>query len=348
MTLRTRILVGYGYLISLLVLSAMGAALGFHQLGTSIGQVLEENFRSVRAAMDMLEALERQDSAVLAMLLGDPGSSEPLHHSEAAFLEAMGRARANVTIEGELAAIGEIEARFEAFRQARDELLASRPERPLAAYERETFPRFEQVKTALMALLELNHQAMVEADRKAQGTARRRALGLGLLVAAAILSFGFLSRELSRQVLARLDELRAVAEAIAAGDHARRATVTHGDELGVVAQQLNAVLDRQLTRESTARGREARLRQLLIALTEASGERAALLTLTGEVVVAGLDDDLVATLRATVAGLEPAERARSELELELEGETVRLRRLGAEQTPVGWLAVAQTPAPSLD
>ena len=75
MRIRTRILVGYGYLVGLLVLGAASAAIGFQQLGAAIDRVLAENIDSVRASIAMLESLERQDSATLRLLIeGEPRS----------------------------------------------------------------------------------------------------------------------------------------------------------------------------------------------------------------------------------------------------------------------------------
>jgi 7,8-dihydro-6-hydroxymethylpterin-pyrophosphokinase len=109
MRLRTRILLGYWYLVGLLIVGAAGAALSFLSLGTNIGTVLEENFDSVRASMAMLDALERQDSALLSKLLGDSEAGAALGASEQAFMAAVAAARANITIAGETEVLDRIE-----------------------------------------------------------------------------------------------------------------------------------------------------------------------------------------------------------------------------------------------
>ena len=223
MILRTRILLGYWYLALLVVVGAAAAALGFHALGSSIGTVLKENFESVQASMQMLDALERQDSAVLALLLGDSAYRAQLQQSELDFRTALRRAGSNVTIEAEQPILEDIETRYDEYTAARDSLLETRHERPLAAYEATTFPLFDTLKVQVYSLLDVNHQAMVQADRRAQRSARQRAMGYGLLVAVALLSLVVLSEALGRHVLSRLSELRSVAQAIAEGDRSRRA-----------------------------------------------------------------------------------------------------------------------------
>ena len=223
MNLRTRILLGYGYLVALLVLTAAGAGLAFQQLGANIGRVLEDNYQSVRASMGMLESLERQDSATLTLLLGDEGSRELLVSSQAAFDSSLAQAGQNITLEEERRIIPQIRHRFGAYLAARDSLLAQRPERPLSAYQETTYPRFVRVKDSVLKLLQVNHEAMLQADRQNQRIAGRRAAILGVVVALALLSVGITGRSLGRSLLERMTELQEVTAAIAAGDGFRRA-----------------------------------------------------------------------------------------------------------------------------
>jgi len=350
MNLRTRILIGYGYLVTLLVISAAGAALGFHQLGSNIGVVLEENFESVRASMAMLEALERQDSALLARLLQDSAAAGLLAESESSFRAALARAQSNVTIANEREILNDIEERFTAYCAARDRLLGSPPERPLQAYDAETFPAFEAVKSRVFDLLDVNHQAMVEADRAAQRTATRRAALLGLLVTLAVLSMGLLSRGLARHLFARLDELKTVAQAIARGDHTRRAAVERTDELGLVAEQLNAALDRQQELRRTMEGRLGRQRQWLLGLLGAWAERAALVSLDGEIMASTLGSlDTAAVAEAAARLREEVRDAGSgprDVTLEARDRNIGFRLLLADGTrPSAWLATLRAAAP---
>lgn len=344
MRLHTRILLGYGYLVGLLVLSAVGATAGFQDLGSEIGTVLEENFESVRSSMRMLEALERQDSAVLALLLEEEEQSRhDLEESEEAFTAAIRRARDNITIEAEVEVLDDIDARFQRYRVARDALLASRRERPLREYEERTFPAFEAVKQRVFDLLDVNHRAMVAADREAQRAATARAGMHGLLVAIALVSLAPLSSFMNRNVLRRLDELGAVAGAIAAGERDRRVTVTSHDELGMVGIQLNAVLDHQRAMEAEMRGQLGRHRQLLIGLLDAFPGGGAVVSRSGRVVASRLADHDTNRLRALapeLADRDPDED-RSVILEDADG-AFRLELLESDgRRPVGWLASPQ-------
>jgi len=305
MDLRTRILVGYGYLVSLIVISAMAAALGFHHLGSRLSEVLDENFDSVRWSMEMVEALERQDSALLSALLGDEGSNQAISDSESAFLAALDKARANVTEDHETDVINEVDTAYQAYREARIRLLAETHERPLAAYDAEAFPRFDAVKRSVVKLLDVNHQAMVAADNEARAEASRRAAAHGLVVVLALVSFAWLSRALRRDVLARLTNLKSVASSMASGDTDRRADATRTDELGLLAEQLNNLLDREAELRGRMDARLAASRALVLGLLAEIAEPSVLFAPDGRVVASTAADPEVKTAR------EILKRARS-------------------------------------
>lgn len=329
MDLRTRILVGYAYLVSLIVVSAVAAALGFHHLGSRLSKVLDENFASVRWSMEMVEALERQDSAVLAALLGDEDANRAISESETAFLDALDRARSNVTEEREADVITRVSSDYDAFRGARDRLLSEAHERPLAAYHEEAFPAFEAVKGSVVELLDVNHQAMVDADDAARGAAGRRAAGHGLVVVLALVSFAWLSRALRRNVLDRLTNLKDIAQAMARGDLDRRADATRPDELGLLAEQLNDLLDRDAELRGRMDARLAASRDLVLGLLAARSTPAVLFAPDGRVVASTTPD----------ADVTPAKAALREFRSgnpdEIDGFEVVDLRAGARS--VGWL-----------
>jgi hypothetical protein len=291
MNLRTRILLGYGYLVAVLVVTAAGAALAFHHLGQGIEGVMAENFESVRAAMGMLEALERQDSACLSALLDEQGAAAALEQEEKEFLRALEQAKANVTIQGERPVIEDVGRLFSGYKAARDSLLASRPATPLAAYELDTFPRFQAVKASVIRLIELNHQAMREADISTRQFAMRGSIVLGMVVALAFLSFGLLSRLLNRHFLVRLADMKSALGDIATGNLLRRFDPVLDDELGLLARRLNAALDAEARAEGSAGGLLSQQRQLLLGMLERWGEPVAVVAIDGMLIASTLSEE---------------------------------------------------------
>ncbi|MEZ5330734.1 MAG: HAMP domain-containing protein [Thermoanaerobaculia bacterium] len=280
MNLRTKLLLGYGYLVGLLLLAAGSAMLGFLTLSEGIDVVLDNNYRSIRASMDMVDALERQDSATLAALLDDPGQ-ESLEPFEQAFAEALATARGNVTEPREPEILDTISRQYEGYRNERDELVRERPERPLASYRERVSPQFAALKHTVLQLLEVNQEAMVGADRRARESAIRNGSWLGFVVALALVSLVVLSRALQRQILGRLTTLRRGTAALAEGDTTRRLAVGGSDELDLISERVNHLLDRLQAVESELRGKLSRQRQLVLGLLSQLGQGAALFSMQG-------------------------------------------------------------------
>ncbi|MGD9973023.1 MAG: hypothetical protein AB7S77_08190 [Desulfatirhabdiaceae bacterium] len=110
MTLKKKILIGYGDTFVLMGLVVVWAVINLVSLGKETGNILRENYRSILAAENMADAMERQDSAILLILLGDTekGISQ-FRENEAVFFEWMSRAKDNITIPGEAELVQSIE-----------------------------------------------------------------------------------------------------------------------------------------------------------------------------------------------------------------------------------------------
>src|SRR5690606_11630736 len=249
MTLRTRLLLGYGYLIALLLLSVGTAAFNSQRVARNVQVVVQNNLVSLGAAVEMLHQIERQDSATLAGLMQ---RSEPtaMAAAEEEFERAIEQARSAALSDDELEMLRNLQENYDAYRKAREDLLRSIPEDAYAAYHETVFRVFEELKRDVDAYLDAKKTALGDANIEASQSAIEAAVLLGVLVTVALLSLGPLSRSLQRDVLGRLSEVGSVTEAIASGDRRRRVRDFYQDELGQVARQLNAALDRQQELES--------------------------------------------------------------------------------------------------
>jgi HAMP domain-containing protein len=347
MSLRLRILLGYGYLVALLLLATGSAIFGFFQLSGGVGVMLEENLVSVGAAMAMIEALERQDSATLSALI-DPSAEGPLVDLatyQREFREALERAASNLTEEGEDEVVAALRRDFDEYRRARDALIEERPERLLAGYNSRVALPFTKVKSEALRLLALNQEAMARTDRAMRDTALRSGTWLGFVVAMALISFVFLSRAMQRSVMGRLQRLETGIQAVAAGRQ-RRLAEEGRDELGIVSRRVNALLDQYEELERGSHGRLAQERRLVLALVRACGEGNVLLGLSGEVLAGSVPDQGLATRLTEWIRAEGREHVEAAGQAEATRATVSAGGALAElelllappARPVGWLA----------
>lgn len=352
MSLRLRLLLGYGYLVALLLVSTGSAMLGFLHLSETVDVILEENVGSIRSAMEMVEALERQDSMTLAGLIEGRVELPEMERHEESFLAALTAAEGNVTEGPEVSVLARVRGDYETYREARDELLAAQPERPLRAYNSRVFPAFSRVKADVLELLDVNHRAMIEADQETRESAVRNGSWLGMLVAVALVSLVLLSRALQRHVLVPLARLRDGMSDIAGGDLGRRLNDREGGELGTIAGHFNTLLDRLQRIEARLQGRMRHERQVVLALAGRLGEEVGVYDLAGRRLVGrgGLGRDLGPILPPEALkwieerGVEepgaeqPGEGETGPAELEVEGRLLTIELLSAPPgRPVGWL-----------
>jgi HAMP domain-containing protein len=296
MTLRTRILLGYGYLIGLLLLSVSVAAINSQRVAGNAKQILDRNIQSLGQAIEMLTQLERQDSETLLGLL-QPTAGTHLDDAEHAFEVALAAAdeTSKTSIDDEdRNVLNILREEFDDYRRARSDLLSRVYDDPLVAaedYRATTQKSFLSLKAEVNAYVKQKTEALKLANDAASRSAIEGAVLLGVLVTIALLSLGFLSRSLQRDVLGRLTEVGHVTEAIAAGDRRRRVRDFYQDELGLVARQLNAALDRQHELESQMQGRLLEQRRVLVGLLNQWPTPAAMIGIDGELVASTLTVD---------------------------------------------------------
>lgn len=348
MNLQTRVLLGYAYLVLLLLLTAIVSTVAFQRLSSGVDQILGDNFAAVTVATRMLEELERQDSATLTGLLGGRDVAADLERSDLAIAGLLDEARALARRPDEQRLISEIHASHVRVLESRAALLAQRPPSPLAAYEASLTGPFHETKALVYALLDANHLAMLDADEEARLAARNASVGLGLLVVLALLSMGFLSRTLQVEFLQRLDEAREVATAIANGDRARRMVADRNDELGLLARQLNIALDRQQETEQSVRGQLNQQRQLLLATVEQRVHGSALLGLDGELIASSCPERMLQRIedvagwireqgRREVMGMDPVSAIERTFSATGQPDLVVTLLIAPPDRPVGWI-----------
>lgn len=298
MTLRKKILIGYGVAFVLMALVVAWAVANLVALGRATDAILSENYRSILAAENMVDALERQDSAILLFFLGDvqQGVAQFREH-EAVFLEWLSRAKDNITIQGERELVQTIENDYARFRQ-RFSTLTEIPgdhravkEPPLTVYSRDVHPVFTAVRSGCIQLRHLNEETMYTASVEA-GRVAGRAIWSTLLVALAALGAALVfSMLLAARITRPLRGFVKASRRISSGDYAVAVPVESRDELGVLAGEFNQMAS-QLSRYH-----DLNIEQIIAEKNK------------GEAILSSIEDGLVVfdtNLKAT--GINPAAR----------------------------------------
>jgi two-component system, NtrC family, sensor histidine kinase KinB len=164
-------MIGYGVVFALMGLVVAWAVMNLVSLGKATDAILSENYRSILAAENMVDALERQDSGILLMLLSDAEKGiAQFRENEAVFLEWLARAKDNITIIGEAELVRSIEEDYANYRRRFSSLTDLRHNRQIPCAVQlsgNRLPPFLQVRDACINLRNLNEETMYTASVRA-------------------------------------------------------------------------------------------------------------------------------------------------------------------------------------
>ena len=171
----------------------------------------------------MIDAIERQDSAVLLYLLGyqEQGLKE-FRENETAFLQWLGRARDNITIPGEKEIIDSIEHNYTRYLGEVANLHvkgASHQRDAINLYHELVLPLFRTTRDTCVKLREINHETMYAASNRAGKLALQAVLSMAVIGTLSIIIGVFFSFFLSRLISRPVTELKQAALQIAEGNY---------------------------------------------------------------------------------------------------------------------------------
>lgn len=241
--LRRKILIGYGLVLTLIVTVCVLAVVNLHLLGQASEAILQQNYRSILAAQNMLNAIDRQDSATLLLLLGyDKQGQQQFQEYEVEFLEWLGRAKDNITIAGEGQIITILEAEYKdylaAFSQLREWQLTKQPALSMNYYHQTMQPQFQVIRDRCIELWQLNQTIMVAAAERAQSVSTRAIWSMTLISTAAAGSGLAFSLLLSAFLVRPLREMSRASDRIAEGNYDVVIPIRSNDELGYLANKI--------------------------------------------------------------------------------------------------------------
>jgi methyl-accepting chemotaxis protein len=175
MKIRTKILLGFLILAVMLAVAGAYSIYELTSISTSVQKLLDDNYKSINAAKQMMEALEREDSGILLLLSGKwKEGRTTIVEAHRNFEKAFDIASHNVTIPGEKDLVDKINDQYQTYRKNWD--------RPIVGTEYEINPNwyfekahqdFAEVKTTVENLMAMNDHAMYQTASTLKNRAHR-------------------------------------------------------------------------------------------------------------------------------------------------------------------------------
>ena len=245
-TLRKKIFIGYGITLVLMVLVLVWAFFNVWNLGQASDAILKENYKSILAAENMVYAIERQDSAILLMFLGyqEEGWNQ-FRENESQFFQWLGRAKDNITVEGEDKIVNMIETEYSKYLDHVSELRpisVAGPRKTGAFYHETILQSFLSVRDTCIRLREINQENMFKVSDRAHFIAKRAIWSMAIIGMVAIaIGLGF-SLVLSNLLVKPVREMVDATQKIAEGNYEIEISTRSKDELGRLTDEFNSMV----------------------------------------------------------------------------------------------------------
>jgi len=242
--LRTKLLTVFIGLLILFVVNSVWAVLNFNSLTDSIEGIMEDNYQSVEATQNMINAIERQDSAELSYIFtGNENASQNFQNNQTEFIKWLTRAEDNITEEGEAELLENISTRYSLYTEEFRKLTQTGEEESQFAthdyYYTEIFPIFEQLKNDLRDLQMINQEGMLflrnEAGRTAKTASYRTVLIAAITVLGGLILTLYMINKTITPIYTLIDKIRKISE----GDYSQQLDIDGDDEIGVLAKEFN-------------------------------------------------------------------------------------------------------------
>lgn len=249
-SLRQKLAFGYGLMIVIILAVSGWSIYHFVRLGSAVDVILVNNYKSIRAAELMKDALESQNAAVLFLVVGQTGKARQQFDENAqVFSLEYQTAADNITEPGEDSVISDIQRYYARYNQDVESLFNMTTDNDSGVkaaqyYFNRLEPEFVTVKSRLDDMLSLNQQAMLTANERALRQAWRAEASTILLAASGlILALLFAWRFISyivEPVSALADKARRIGE----GDFDQHILIQSHDEIGLLASEFNRMAAR--------------------------------------------------------------------------------------------------------
>lgn len=175
MKLRLKILSGFFIIVLMLFLAGIWSVNELSSMSGSVDKILEENYKSINAANIMVEALEREDSGILLLLLGHwKLGRKILTSGDSLFYAGFNIANNNITIPGEKEYLDSIKAAYANYKNLWETpIVDTEREGNLNWYSDKIHVSFNKAKKLVNQLMNLNNTNMYQTAMVVKSRANR-------------------------------------------------------------------------------------------------------------------------------------------------------------------------------
>lgn len=252
-SLRYKIALGYFVLVCINIITSIFAVYNFSQLGDT-GRILRENSQRVRDFDSMIDALERQDQARLALLTEDADSAMARFKANSDIFSAYAQTIQEldpVTNPATFDSIVTAHTVFETSCYSLYRLLKEQGDTTAVKILQTSKiqPLVDQLGTLCLQLSDEHKAAMITAEKRAQETSDRATYAVIMAAVIALLLSIIASIQFTRSIRRPVRKLTQTIRRIRQGRFNQKIDVTTEDEIGELSREVNKMTERLRTYE---------------------------------------------------------------------------------------------------
>ena len=244
-TIKSKIIAIFLLIFVVIAATNIFAIMNFNTLQNSINNILKSNFDSVLYAQNMAIAIERQDSAELAMIFEENKESPKKIYldNQKEFLGWLEKAKDNITEPNEDTIVNDLDRYYTEYTDKFNNFETMIDDNNVISarnyYYNEIFPLFENIKQDYRNLVEINQNKMIVLKNNSEIIAKRASL-IALVISSftiiIILIFMFyLINKIVRPVRDLIQKTRSIAER----NYSQQLNIAGKDEVASLANEFN-------------------------------------------------------------------------------------------------------------
>lgn len=244
--LKTKLLAGFMLLASLLIVAGTISVLEFIKLSSSFSSLLNNNYKSIEASKRMLEALEREDSGILLLLLGEWEKGRSiLEEADSSFQSSFETAKNNITEDNEQQLISAIHEQYNAYK-ARwiNPIVYTRKQGDISWYHNSLHKEFLEIKLVINELMSINQNSLYNKTSTLQINAQRAVMPGIIAILGAVVFLVMLNFYIRKQFVEPLKQIKTAVKKHAKGDSMISSGINSKDEFKELEVEINQMLHR--------------------------------------------------------------------------------------------------------
>lgn len=249
--LKLKILAGFMMLVALLIAAGAVSTIEFLKLSRSVTVLIDDNYKTIEASKTMLEALEREDSGILLVLLDEVDTGrEILQTADSMFVTSLKVAKNNITEVNEDVYLLRVDSLYKEYRNNwRLPLSSMRNQVGISEYYKDIHKSFLKVKNAVNDLMSLNQRSMFEEATLLKEKSHRAIMpGIVAIIGGLVFSL-LLSFFISKYFVSPISEIAEAVKKFNLRDKALRTNIKSNDEIKKLETEINSLIFR-LTKDS--------------------------------------------------------------------------------------------------